>query len=332
MSAKFPILRLRRLRRTEPLRRLIQETQLTLNDLVYPLFIKYGQNRKDPIQSMPGIFQLSPDTLSTEIQEIKALGIQSVILFGIPAHKDLNASASFDPNGIIHQSIGIIKEMAPELLVIADLCCCEYTAHGHCGILKTDEAGNQDLCNDKTLTLLARQAQSLAQAGADILAPSGMIDGQVLTIREALDSAGFSHLPILSYSVKYASSLYGPFREAAEGAPQFGDRKTYQMDPANAKEALREATLDVLEGTDMLMVKPGNAYLDIIYQIKQKFPEIPLCAYQVSGEYSMIKAAAANGWINGTQVALESLMGLRRAGADFIISYFAKEVAPLLTP
>ena len=321
----FPSLRLRRLRRTEQIRNLVRETELNLHDLIFPLFIKYGKSRKDPISSMPGLFQISPDNLPQEIHELKQLGIQSIILFGIPKKKDPFASDSYAPNGIMQQSIQIIKDVAPEMLVISDICCCEYTDHGHCGIIE-----NEELCNDKTLEILAKQVESHAKAGADILAPSGMIDGMVSRIRCALDQIGFSHLPILSYAVKYASCLYGPFRAAAEGAPKFGNRKTYQMDPANRLEALREAELDIAEGTDMIMVKPAIAYIDVIYQIKQKYPHIPMGAYQVSGEFSMIKAAAEKGWIDEKAVALEMLTSIKRAGADFIISYFAKEMASIL--
>ncbi len=325
-SGHFPHVRLRRLRSNPQLRNLIRETELNLNDLVMPLFVKYGKDRKDPISSMPGMFQLSPDNLPEEIRELKALGVQSILLFGIPEHKDAIASDSYDANGIIQQATRIVKDVAPEMLVITDVCCCEYTDHGHCGIVE-DYRGTKDVHNDKTLEIIAKQAISFAQAGADIIAPSGSIDGQVLAVRSGLDSAGFYQIPVLSYSIKYASSLYGPFRQAAEGAPKFGDRKTYQIDPANGNEALREVEQDVLEGADMLMVKPAAAYLDVICRVKQKYPHIPLCAYHVSGEYSMIKAAAERGWIDGKKVALEILTGIKRAGADIIINYFTKELA-----
>ncbi len=322
----FPHLRLRRMRTNQQIRALIRETELNLNDLVMPIFIKYGQDRKDPISSMPGLFQFSLDKLPEEIRELKALGIQSVLLFGIPEHKDALATDSYQANGIVQQATQIVKDVAPDMLVMADVCCCEYTDHGHCGIVE-DYRGTMDVHNDKTLEILAKQAISFAQAGADIIAPSGSIDGQVTAVRTGLDSAGFHQIPVLSYAIKYASSLYGPFRQAAEGAPKFGDRKTYQMDPANGLEALREVELDVAEGADMLMVKPAQAYLDVILRVKQKYPHIPLGAYHVSGEYSMIKAAAELGWIDGTKVALEVLTGIKRAGADFIINYFTKELA-----
>jgi len=327
----FPLTRLRRLRRTPTLRHLVRETELNLQDFVYPLFVKHGINRKDPIASMPGCYQLSPDHLPDEIRELQALGISSVLLFGIPEKKDGIGSDAYNDNGIMQQAIRIVKDVAPNLLVMSDICFCEYTDHGHCGIVEKDDLGTLDVHNDKTLALLAQQAQSHAKAGADIIAPSGMIDGQVSAIRQGLDEAGFTHVPILSYAVKYASALYAPFRHATEGAPQFGDRKTYQMDPANAKEALREVALDLQEGADLIMVKPAHAYLDIIFRIKQKYPHIPLAAYHVSGEFALIKAAAEKGWIDEKKVALEVLMGIKRAGADIIISYYAKELAPLLT-
>jgi len=314
------------MRTHQQMRALIRETELNINDLVMPIFIKYGQDRKDPISSMPGLFQFSLDKLSQEIRELKALGIQSVLLFGIPEHKDDLATQSYQTNGIVQQATQIVKEVAPDMLVMADVCCCEYTVHGHCGVVE-DYRGLMDVHNDKTLEILAKQAISFARAGADIIAPSGSIDGQVAAVRMGLDSAGFHQIPVLSYSIKYASSLYGPFRQAAEGAPKFGDRKTYQMDPANGNEALREVELDVAEGADMLMVKPAAAYLDVIFRVKQKYPHIPLGAYHVSGEYTMIKAAAELGWIDGKKVALEVLTGIKRAGADFIINYFTKELA-----
>jgi len=322
----FPHLRLRRMRTNPQIRALIRETELNINDLVMPIFIKHGQDRKDPISSMPGLFQFSLDKLPDEIRELKALKIQSVLLFGIPECKDAHATDSYQANGIVQQAIQIVKDVAPDMLVMADVCCCEYTDHGHCGVVE-DYRGTLDVHNDKTLEILAKQAISFAKAGADIIAPSGSIDGQVAAVRMGLDSEGFNQIPVLSYSIKYASSLYGPFRQAAEGAPKFGDRKTYQMDPANGSEALREVELDVSEGADMLMVKPAQAYLDVIYRVKQKYPHIPLGAYHVSGEYSMIKAAAELGWIDGKKVALEVLTGIKRAGADFIINYFTKELA-----
>ncbi len=318
--------RLRRLRQHEGLRHLVRETQLDIHDLVYPLFIKHGLTEKKPIASMPGQYQLGLAHLEAEIQEIKELNIPAIILFGIPEYKDGQGSASCQDAGIIQQAIQEIKRIAPQLLVISDICFCEYTDHGHCGVL-SEKTGKIDVDNDETLTLLVNQSISHAKAGCDVIAPSGMMDGMVSAIRSGLDEAGFSHIPILSYAAKYASSFYGPFREAAEGAPQFGDRRTYQMDPANAKEALREVDSDVDEGADMLMVKPALSYLDIIHQTKQRYPEIPLCAYQVSGEYAMVKAAAQAGWIDEKKVVLEMLLSIKRAGADFIISYFAKDVA-----
>lgn len=316
----FPVSRLRRLRRTPQLRSLLQENTVAVSDLVLPLFIKAGHNIKNPISSMPGHFQFSLDHLPAEIDEIKQLNIPAVILFGIPEKKDPMGSSALDDNGIIQQAIKLIKKIAPELLVITDLCFCEYTDHGHCEIVD----------NDKTLELLGKQAISHARAGADMIAPSGMMDGMVKTIRAALDENHFQDMPILSYAVKYASSFYGPFRVAADGAPQFGDRKTYQMNPANANEALREAALDVAEGADMLMVKPAQHYLDIIYRVKQRFPELPLCAYQVSGEFAMIKAAAEKNWMDEKAAMMESLLAIKRAGADFIITYFAKEFATFI--
>jgi porphobilinogen synthase len=322
--SNFPNTRLRRLRAHPKLRELVRDTVLTPSDLVYPLFIKEGLIESVPITSMPGCYQLSLARLKDEIKSIQALKIPAVILFGIPLHKDAEGSAALKSNGIIQQAIKLIKDVAPELLVITDLCFCEYTDHGHCGLVAQDKVDN-----DATLELLAVQAVSHAEAGADVIAPSGMMDGAIQAIRRGLDSAGFVDLAILSYAVKYASALYGPFREAAEGAPQFGDRKSYQMDPANASEALREAALDVLEGADMLMVKPALSYLDIISKVKQHHPALPLGAYQVSGEYAMIKAAAEKGWINEQAVMLEMLTSIKRAGADFILTYFAKDAAKL---
>ncbi len=328
-AATFPTLRLRRLRRHSAMRDLVRETELTVNDLVLPLFVKEGENIKNPIASMEGHFQLSIDQLEQEIKSIVDLKIPAVILFGIPAMKDTIGSDALHSNGIIQKATRKIKELAPDLLVMTDVCFCEYTDHGHCGVV-VDKKPGADIDNDRTLALLAKQAVSHAQAGADVIAPSGMMDGMVAAIREGLDNAGYVDLPILSYAVKYASAFYGPFREAAEGAPKFGDRRGYQMDPANGNRALREAELDVIEGADMLMVKPASNYLDVIYRVKKKFPAIPLGAYQVSGEYAMIKAAAAKGWINEEQAILESLLSIKRAGADFIINYFSKDVAQLL--
>lgn len=319
-------IRPRRLRRTAALRHFLQENTVTVSDLVLPLFVKAGHDIKNPIASMPGHYQFSLDHLPAEIAEIQQLKIPAVILFGIPAKKDSIGSSALDDNGIVQQAIKLIKKIAPALLVISDLCFCEYTDHGHCGVI---DAQTQQVDNDKTLELLGKQAVSHARAGADIIAPSGMMDGMVQAIRTALDVNQFQDIPILSYAVKYASSFYGPFRDAAEGAPQCGDRKTYQMNPANTNEALREAALDVAEGADMLMVKPAQHYLDIIYRVKQRFPELPLGAYQVSGEFAMIKAAAEKNWIDEKSAMTESLLAIKRAGADFIITYFAKEFARL---
>lgn len=328
-SDSIPAIRLRRLRQHPTLRRLVRETQLTVNDFVLPLFIRYGKNVANPISSMPGHYQLSVDNLANEIKEITRLNIPAVMLFGIPEHKDELGSGSYQLDGVVQNAIKTIKDLAPDLLVIADVCFCEYTSHGHCGVLQPKHE-RYDVANDPTLALLAKQAVSFADAGADVVAPSGMIDGMVKAIRNGLDQHNHQEIPILSYSTKYASGLYGPFREAAEGAPQFGDRSTYQMDPANGNEAMRESELDVLEGADMLMVKPAAYYLDIIYRTKQAFPGLPLGGYHVSGEFAMIKAAAANGWIDEKRVALEALTAIKRAGADFIINYYAKEAAKWL--
>jgi len=328
MSASFPQLRLRRLRRHPKLRDLVRETELSPADFVLPLFIRPGSGVRVPIGSMPGHAQLSPDLAAVEARSAASLGIPAVLLFGIPDRKDaVGASSWDDEHGIVQQGIRAIRAAAPGLLIVVDLCFCEYTDHGHCGPI---EAHSHDVDNDATLPNLARQAVSLARAGADVIAPSGMMDGMVSAIRRGLDEAGFSHLPILSYAAKYASGFYGPFREAAESTPQFGDRRTYQMDPANGAEALREVALDVAEGADMLMVKPALSYLDILRRIKQAYPEVPLCAYNVSGEYAMVKAAAERGWIDERRVQLEILTSIKRAGADFIITYAAKEACQWL--
>lgn len=326
MSLKgvFPATRLRRLRQSSKTRSLVRETDLQLNHLVLPLFITHGVGVKTPISSMPGHFQLSIDRLKEEIESIDALGIKNIILFGIPEQKDAFGSDSYSDNGIIQKAIPAIKQLAPHLLIISDLCFCEYTDHGHCGVLTNASVA---LDNDATLDLLVKQAVSHARAGVDIIAPSGMIDGMVQAIRQGLDKAGFQQLPILSYSVKYSSSMYGPFREAAKGAPSFGDRQSHQMDYANSSEALRECSLDIAEGADMLMVKPAHTYLDVIFKIKQAFPELPLGAYHTSGEFAMIKAAAEKGWVDEKNTAMEVLTSIRRAGADFIITYFAKDAA-----
>ncbi|MFZ1754268.1 MAG: porphobilinogen synthase [Caldilineaceae bacterium] len=319
----FPTIRPRRLRHTPALRRMVAETTLDPADFIYPLFIQHGENQRIPIRSMPGQFRLSVDQLAAEAGELKALGVPAVVLFGIPAHKDPIGVENFADDGIVQQAIRALKAANPELVVITDVCLCEYTDHGHCGLL--DEAGY--VLNDETLEVLQQVVVSHARCGADIVAPSGMIDGMVAAIRAALDGEGYSHLPVMSYAVKYASAFYGPFREAADGAPRFGDRKTHQMDPTNAEEALREAALDVAEGADFLMVKPALPYLDVIRRVKERFPELPLAAYNVSGEYAMLKAAAANGWLDEQRVILETLTGIRRAGADLILTYHAKEAA-----
>ncbi len=318
-------LRLSRLRKTAMSRALVRETRLHPQQFIAPLFISEMLTEAKEIKAMPGQFQLSLDCLPREIETLTALGIPAVLLFGIPQSKDSCGSESFNSNGIIQKAIKKIRSVNKELLIITDLCFCEYTDHGHCGVLE-----GQAIDTDKTLELLGKQAISHAQAGADWVAPSGMTDGMVGAIRQALDNEDYQHIPILSYSAKYCSCLYGPFREAAQGAPQFGDRKAYQMDPANSEEALRETALDLDEGADMIMVKPAGFYLDIIAKMKQHFPKVPLCAYQVSGEYSMIKCAATNQLINEEQAMLESLIAIKRAGADFIISYFAKDVARVL--
>jgi porphobilinogen synthase len=315
----------RRLRRTATLRRMVRETILSTDDLIAPLFIVEGRDVVKPIGSMPGHAQRSVDQLANEIDELAELRVPAVLLFGIPAQKDADGSAAWNPDGPVPRAIRAIKERAPDLLVIADVCLCEYTDHGHCGVLSPDPASG-DVLNDPTLDLLAQAAVTYADAGADIVAPSAMMDGQVAAIRAALDKSGHTQLPILAYAAKFASAFYGPFREAAESTPRFGDRRAYQMDPANGREALREVALDVAEGADMLMVKPAGAYLDVIREVRARY-ELPLAAYQVSGEYAMLKAAAHNGWIDERRAALESLIAIRRAGADLIITYYAKEAA-----
>jgi porphobilinogen synthase len=317
-------LRPRRLRRTDALRRMVRETALRADNLIAPLFIADGQGVVRPIGSMPGQAQRSVDRLDGEIDELMELRVPAVLLFGIPAHKDARGSSGWDPDGPVPRATRRIKERAPELLVIADVCLCEYTDHGHCGVLSDGPAG--EVLNDETLELLAKEAVAYAEAGVDIVAPSAMMDGQVAAIRAGLDAAGHQGTPILAYAAKFASAFYGPFREAAESAPQFGDRRAYQMDAANGREALREVELDVAEGADMLMVKPAGAYLDVIRAVRERY-ELPLAAYQVSGEYAMLKAAAQNGWLDERRAALESLLAIRRAGADMIITYYAKEAA-----
>lgn len=316
--------RTRRLRKTENIRRLVREHKLTLDDLIYPLFIEEGENIETEIVSMPGIKRFSLDTISKELDEVVALDIPAVLLFGIPAEKDDTGSETWNDEGIMQRAIRYIKKNYPDLYVITDVCFCEYTSHGHCGIIHEN-----DVDNDATLPNIAKQVISHARAGVDMVAPSGMMDGMIETIREALDNTGFPNLPIMSYAVKYSSAFYGPFRDAADSAPAFGDRRTYQMDPANRDEGLREATFDDQEGADILMVKPALSYLDIIRDLKNNFDR-PIACYNVSGEYAMIKAAAANGWIDEERVMMESLLSMKRAGADIIITYFAKDVARIL--
>jgi len=314
----------RRLRRTATIRALVRETRLSPDDFVYPLFVCEGEGVRREIGSMPGAFNLSIDELVKEVEAARSAGVRSVILFGVPDQKDAAGTQAYAEDGITQRAIRALKREAKDTLVIADNCLCEYTDHGHCGVIEDGE-----VLNDPTLDLLARTAVSQAEAGADIIAPSNMMDGFVVAIREALDEAGFEHIPIMSYAVKYASGFYGPFREAAQSAPQFGDRRGYQMDPANAREAMREAELDYEQGADMLMVKPALPYLDIIRAVRERF-DLPIAAYQVSGEYAMIKAAARLGWIDEERVALESLTSIKRAGADIILTYFARELAQRL--
>ncbi len=321
----FPDYRARRMRQSENFRSLIRETHLSVDQFIYPIFVVAGEKVKNPIPSMPGCFQLSIDQLKAEIKEIKEVGLKAVLLFGIPEKKDEIASQAYAKQGIVQRAIAEIKSLDENLLVITDVCLCEYMSHGHCGFVSK---GRVD--NDATLEILARTALSHAMAGADMVAPSDMMDGRVAEIRETLDENGFEHIPIMSYAVKYASSFYGPFREAAECAPQFGDRRSYQMDPANSREALREATLDMEEGADILMVKPALPYLDIIARLREEF-DLPIAAYHVSGEYAMVKAAGKMGWLDEKRVMMECLLSIRRAGADIIITYYAKDAARLLT-
>lgn len=319
----FPTTRLRRLRRTPALRALVREAEVNVRDLIYPLFVCSGEGQQQEIPSLPGQYRWSVDRLPIEIARIAELGIPAVLLFGVIGadDKDYRGSAAWDDRGIVQQAVRAIKRVAPELVVITDVCLCEYTTHGHCGVVEDGQ-----VVNDATLELIARQAVSHARAGADIVAPSGMMDGQVAAIRAALDRAGLTHVPILAYSAKYASGFYGPFREAAGSAPQFGDRRSYQMDPANTREALREIALDLQEGADMVMVKPALAYLDVIALARQRF-SAPIVAYNVSGEYSMLKAAAQRGWLDEQRITLEILTAIKRAGADLIITYAAPEAA-----
>ena len=320
----YPDYRPRRLRRTEALRAMVRETRLSLDSLIYPLFIVPGKKVREPVPSMPGVERMSVDVAAEEAKACADLGIRSVLLFGIPEKKDPKGSHAWLKSGVVQKAVRAIKKAAPDLVVVTDVCLCEYTSHGHCGLV---DKGT--VLNDPTLELLAKTALSHAQAGADMVAPSDMMDGRVGAIREALDDAGFEHIPIMSYAVKYASAFYGPFRDAAESTPQFGDRRAYQMDPANQREALREATLDLEEGADILMVKPAMPYLDVVRLLREEFT-LPVAAYQVSGEYSMLKAAAEKGWLDEERVMMESLTSIARAGADIIITYFAKEAARLL--
>jgi porphobilinogen synthase len=319
-----PLYRPRRLRSNENIRRMVRETKLSPDDFIYPLFVTHGKGVKKEIGAMPGNYQQSIDNIVKDCEEVKGLGIPAVILFGIPEHKDELGSEAYSDEGIVQHAIKAIKHKLPELIVITDVCLCEYTSHGHCGVIK-----NNVVQNDATLELLAKEAVSHAKAGADMVAPSDMMDGRVGAIRHSLDSEGFNDTPIMSYAAKYASSFYGPFREAAESTPQFGDRRSYQMDAPNSREALREVALDIDEGADIVMVKPALSYLDIIYQVRQQF-NVPVAAYNVSGEFSMIKAAARLGWIDGERAMMESLVSMKRAGADMILTYFAKEAAVLL--
>ena len=320
----FPIYRPRRLRANENLRRLVRETALSVNDLIYPMFVVHGRDTATEISAMPGCYQYSIDTLIEAAKELATLGIPGTILFGIPASKDPFGLEAYADDGIIQQAVRAIKDAVPDLLVVTDVCLCEYTDHGHCGVI---EAG--EVQNDPTLELLVKESLSHARAGADVIAPSDMMDGRVGAIRTALDENGYENIPIMAYAAKYASAFYGPFREAAESTPQFGDRRSYQMDPANAEEALREVSLDIEEGADILMVKPALSYLDVIHRVKTEF-QVPVAAYNVSGEYAMVKAAAQNGWIDEERVALELLTSIKRAGADMILTYFAKSVVEWL--
>ena len=322
--AAFPKTRLRRLRELPSMRRLAQETRLSVSDFIYPIFVTHGRDVKQEIEPMPGCYHFSLDALLQEVNQIVELGIPGILLFGIPANKDPLGTEAYDPHGIIQEAVAAIKEATPQLLVITDVCLCEYTDHGHCGVAQGDH-----IDNDLSLELLAKTALSHAEAGADVVAPSAMMDGQVLAIRQALDKADFKNTAIMAYAAKYASSFYGPFRVAAESTPQFGDRRSYQMDPASLRQAMREIETDIEEGADIVMVKPALAYLDVLAKARQTF-NMPLTAYNVSGEYSMVKAASERGWIDGQRITLEVLTAIKRAGADIIISYHAKEVAQWL--
>ncbi|MCS7458744.1 porphobilinogen synthase [Paenibacillus doosanensis] len=326
----YPIVRNRRLRSSQALRNLVRESSISVHDLIYPIFVTHGSGLKEEISSMPGVYHLSLDLLQEELKEVTGLGIQAIMLFGVPEHKDAHGTSAHDHNGIVQLATRKIKELYPELLVIADTCLCQFTDHGHCGVVHVNEKTQRaEILNDPSLELLIKTAVSQAEAGADIIAPSNMMDGFVYAIRQGLDEAGYDQTPIMSYSVKYASAYYGPFREAAHSAPKFGDRKTYQMDPANVREALREAESDVVEGADFLMVKPAMAYMDVIRLLRDQF-DLPLVAYNVSGEYSLIKAAALQGWVDEKSIVMETMLGFKRAGADLIITYFAKDIAKWL--
>ena len=320
----FPMQRMRRTRETEPLRRMVRETHLSSNDFIYPVFVIEGQGRREPISSMPGQFRLSIDLLVKEAAEVKALGIPAVILFGIPDRKDERGSSGFDPDGIVQRATRALKQQVPDLVVVTDVCIDEYTSHGHCGVVRDGK-----ILNDETLDCLRAMAKTHAEAGADMVAPSDMMDGRVAAIRDELDRAGFVDIPIMAYAAKFASCFYAPFRDAANSSPQFGDRQSYQMDPANKREALREIDLDVEEGADIIMVKPAMPYLDVISAARER-TLLPIAAYQVSGEYSMIKAAAQAGWLDERRAMMESLLSIKRAGAEIILTYFAKEAASLL--
>ncbi len=325
----FPITRMRRMRRNATLRRMVRETRLSLDDLILPLFVREGRDVKIAIKSMPGNFQWSVDTVTEECRAIEQLGIPAVILFGIPDSKDAEGSSAHADDAVVCRAVESIKKACPNLVVITDVCLCEYTDHGHCGIIAENLDGNLDVDNDATLDVLVKEALAHARAGADVVAPSDMMDGRVAEIRDALDDNGFQDLPIMAYSAKYASAFYGPFRDAAESPPQFGDRSSYQMDPPNLKEAMREIAMDIEEGADVIMVKPALPYLDVIRRAADEF-ELPLAAYNVSGEFAMIKAAAANGWIDERRAAMECLIGIKRAGASMILTYWAKDAAKWL--
>jgi porphobilinogen synthase len=323
-AGSYPISRLRRTRMQETLRSMVRETELSKKDFIYPLFAVHGTNVKKEISSMPGVYQMSVDHIVRECAGVYGMGIPAVIFFGIPAHKDDVGSEAYDDNGIVQQAVRAVKKEVPGLCLITDVCLCEYTAHGHCGIVRGNE-----IVNDESVELLAKEALSHARAGADMVAPSDMFDGRVGAIRKILDANAFSNLPIMSYAAKYASGFYGPFREAAESTPKFGDRRSHQMDPANSDEALREVAQDIQEGADIVMVKPALSYLDVIYRVKQRFG-MPTAAYNVSGEYSLLKAAAKMGWVDGDRVMMEMLTSIKRAGADMILTYFAKEASHIL--